>query len=141
MKKLFFAVLFSTAFSQMTMAQNFYDINTINTIEIEFEESNWDYLLDQLKAAGNEERLMGAVTINGQAFDSVGVRYKGNSSYNSNQVKNPFNIKLDYIIDDQELDGYGTLKLSNGFKDPSFVRETLGYEIARNPFELRKCLC
>ena len=131
MKKLFFAVLFSTAFSQMTMAQNFYDINTINTIEIEFEESNWDYLLDQLKAAGNEERLMGAVTINGQAFDSVGVRYKGNSSYNSNQVKNPFNIKLDYIIDDQELDGYGTLKLSNGFKDPSFVRETLGYEIAR----------
>jgi len=28
--------------------QDFYDINTINTIEITFQESNWDYLLDQL---------------------------------------------------------------------------------------------
>lgn len=35
------------------------------------------------------------------------------------------------MISDQELDRYGTLKFANGFKDPSFVRETLGYEIAR----------
>jgi len=115
-------------------SQNFYDINTINTIEIVFEESNWDYLLDQLYAAGNNERLMGSVTINGLAFDSVGIRYKGNSTYNPNQVKNPFNIKLDYIIDDQKLDGYGTLKLANCYKDPSMIREVLGYEIARNYF-------
>lgn len=77
---------------------------------------------------------MGTVTINGQVFDSVGVRYKGNSSYNANQVKNPLNIKLDYIIDDQEMDGYGTLKLANGFKDPTMVREVLSYEIARKYF-------
>ena len=111
--------------------QDFYDINTINTIEITFEQSNWDYLLDQLYAAGNDERLMGSVTINGLAFDSVGIRYKGNSTYNANQIKNPFNIKLDYIIDDQKLDGYGTLKLANCYKDPSMIREVLGYEIAR----------
>jgi hypothetical protein len=49
-------------------------------------------------------------------------------------VKNPFNIKLDYVINNQELDGYGTLKLSNGFKDPSMIRESLGYEIARKYF-------
>ena len=115
-------------------SQSFYDINTVNTIEIEFEESNWDYLMDQMANAGNEERLMGTVTINEQFFDSVGVRYKGNSSYNQNQTKNPFNIKLDYIINDQEMDGYGTLKLSNGFKDPSMIREALGYEIARKYF-------
>ena len=114
--------------------QDFYDINTINTIEITFEQSNWDYLLDQLYAAGNNERLMGSVTINGLAFDSVGIRYKGNSTYNANQIKNPFNIKLDYIIDDQKLDGYGTLKLANCYKDPSMIREVLGYEIARNYF-------
>jgi len=118
--------------------QDFYDINTINTIEITFQESNWDYLLDQLVSAGQEGRLMGTVTINGTVFDSVGVRYKGNSSYSSNQVKNPFNIKLDYIISDQELDGYGTLKLANGFKDPSMVREAMSYEIARNYFPASK---
>jgi len=114
-----------------SFAQGFYDMNTINNIEITFVESNWDYLLDQMANAGNEERLVGTASINGQVFDSVGVRYKGNSSYNQNQIKNPLNIKLDYIINDQEIEGYGTLKLANGFKDPSFVRETLGYEIAR----------
>lgn len=114
--------------------QGFYDINTINTIEITFEESNWDQILDQYAQAGDEERLMGSVTINGVVYDSVGVRYKGNSTYNANQVKNPLNIKLDYIINNQEIEGYGTLKLANSYKDPTFVREVLSYEIARNYF-------
>ena len=111
--------------------KNFYNINTINIIEITFVESNWDQILDQLYAAEDEERLVGTALINGVQFDSVGVRYKGNSSYRPNQIKNPLNIKLDHIINDQELDGYGTLKLANAFKDPSFVREVLSYEIAR----------
>ncbi len=131
MKKLILALLFLSVFGQLTTAQGFYDLNTINTIEIEFEQENWDEILDQLYANGLNERLQGEVTINEVFFDSVGIRYKGNSSYSPNRVKNPFNIKLDYVIYNQELDGYGTLKLSNGFKDPSFVRETLGYEIAR----------
>ncbi|MBM3404922.1 MAG: T9SS type A sorting domain-containing protein [Bacteroidetes bacterium] len=111
--------------------QDFYDINTIQTIEIYFTQSNWDFILDSLVAAGDEGRLLGNAVINGQQFDSVGVRYKGNSSYKPNQIKNPLNIKLDYVIEGQTLDGYGTIKLSNQFKDPSFVRETMGYEIAR----------
>jgi len=111
--------------------QDFYDINSINTIEITFEQSNWDYLLDSLYADGNENRLTGKATVNGIQYNEVGVRYKGNSSYNANQIKNPLNIKLDYIIDDQEHEGYGTLKLANVSKDPSFIREVLSYEIAR----------
>lgn len=117
-----------------SFSQGFYDINTINNIEITFEESNWDQILDQYALAGDEERLMGSVSINGVVFDSVGVRYKGNSTYSPNQVKNPLNIKLDYIINGQEIEGYGTLKLANGFKDPSFIREVISYEIARNYF-------
>lgn len=112
--------------------QGFYDIETIHTVELTFEQSNWDYLLDSLYVDGNEHRLTGTATIDGMQYDSVGVRYKGNSSYNAQQNKNPLNIKLDYIIDDQEHEGYGTLKLANGYKDPSFVREVLSYEIARN---------
>jgi CotH protein/lamin tail-like protein/type IX secretion system substrate protein len=114
-----------------TTAQNFYDINTINTIEITFVESNWDQLLDQLVLDGEDERLIGSVIINDQVFDSVGVRYKGNSSYNASQVKNPLNVKLDYVLDDQLIEGFGTLKLANVFKDPTFVREAMSYEIAR----------
>ena len=134
MQKLSLSVCIVLMISTWTNGQDFYDINTINDIEISFQESNWDYLLDNLVSAGNEDRLMGSVTINGEVFDSVGVRYKGNSSYRSNQVKNPLNIKLDYIINNQEIQDYGTLKLANVYKDPSFVRETLGYEIARKYF-------
>ncbi len=131
MKKIAVAFLVCFGISQDASSQVFYDINTINTIEITFAESNWDQILDQLYAAGDEGRLVGTALINGEQFDSVGVRYKGNSTYTPNQIKNPLNIKLDHIINDQELDGYGTLKLANAFKDPSFVREVLSYEIAR----------
>ena len=63
--------------------------------------------------------------------DSVGVKYKGNSTYNANNAKNPINIALDYVQANQDYQGFRTIKLSNGQKDPSFVREVLSYEIAR----------
>ncbi len=111
-------------------AQDLYDINNITVIELTFEQSNWDALMDSYYAAGNDERLLGSAVINGEPFDSVGVKYKGNSTYSSNNAKNPLNISLDYMID-QNYDGFETLKLSNGKKDPSFVREVLSYEIVR----------
>jgi len=129
MKRLLFTTLMTMIFG-LVLAQDFYDINTINTIEITFEESNWENILNNYYAAGDDERLMGTALINSVQFDSIGVRYKGNSSCDPSHDKNPFNIKLDYIIEDQLLGEYGTLKLSNGFKDPSFIRETIGYEIA-----------
>ena len=52
-------------------------------------------------------------------YDSVGVRYKGFSSVSVNRVKNPFNIKLDYIIEGQDHQGIDKIKLSNVISDPS----------------------
>ena len=69
----------------------FYDMDTINTLSITFSQDNWDQLLDDLYAAGNEERLEGTVEINGVTYENVGIRYKGNSSYNKDQIKNPLN--------------------------------------------------
>ena len=82
-----------------SFADTFYDTNTIQTIKIVFTESNWDYKLDTAKA-GSESYIMAAsVTINGIPYDSVGVKYKGNSTYNSRQIKNPFHIELDTYKD------------------------------------------
>ncbi len=113
-------------------SQDLYDINTINTMVLTFAESNWDQILDSYVAAGLKDRLTGTAVINGFRFDSVGVRYKTDSSYDPTYIKCPLNIKLDHFIDDQNYGGYGTLKLSNVFNDPTFIRETLGYEIAGN---------
>lgn len=111
-------------------AQSFYDLNTIQTIEISFAQSNWDQLLDAEKA-GNENYIMAqSVTINGVVFDSVGVKYKGNSTYNATQTKNPFHIELD-TYKDHIYEAYTDIKLSNVAKDPSFVREVLSYQILR----------
>ena len=134
MKKILSVIAFTFCLVPAAYSQGFYAIDSIQEIELIFPQSNWDWLLDSLFAAGEEGRLLGTAIINGAQYDSVGVRYKGNSSYSPNRVKNPLNIKLDYVIEDQNIEGYGTLKLSNGFKDPSFVRETMGYEIARKYF-------
>lgn len=119
-------------------SQALYDLNNISTIDITFTQSNWDQILDTYYANGNDERLLGTVVINGESFDSVGVKYKGNSTFDPNSSKNPFNIKLDQHIS-QSYGGYSVLKLSNGDKDPSFVREVLGYEIARKYMAASQC--
>jgi len=111
-------------------AQEFYDLNTIQTIEITFAESNWDALLDAQKAGAGDYIMAQSVSINGVAFDSVGVKYKGNSTYNANQVKNPWHIELD-TYKDQKYEGYTDIKLANGHNDPSFLRDVLGYQIIR----------
>ncbi|PLX07300.1 MAG: hypothetical protein C0594_06390, partial [Marinilabiliales bacterium] len=51
-------------------AQEVYDIYTFQDIDIVFEESNWDEILDNLKLADSDEMLIGTVTINGVQFDS-----------------------------------------------------------------------
>lgn len=117
-------------FGTISYAQGLYDLNTIQTIEITFVESNWDQLLDNAYAGSGDYIMAESVTINGTVFDSVGVKYKGNSSYNANQTKNPWHIELD-TYKDQEYEGYTDIKLSNGTKDPSFLREVLSYEIIR----------
>ncbi|MFZ5980113.1 MAG: hypothetical protein ACOYVF_05725, partial [Candidatus Zixiibacteriota bacterium] len=38
--------------------QDFYDIDSINTIDLIFAESNWDHILDSLYAVG-EDRMAG----------------------------------------------------------------------------------
>ncbi len=119
-----------TGVGSLVLGQDFYDINTINVIELTFKESNWDAILDTYKTNDNDEKLLATAVVNGVIFDSVGVKYKGNSSYNANNGKNPLHIYLDYVKK-HDYDGYESIKLSNGAKDPSFVREVLSYEIAR----------
>jgi hypothetical protein len=128
-KLLSIVALISVSFS--SFSQDVFDVG-IRNIEIFFSEPNWDDSLDIYYANGLGERLKAdSILIDGIADQNVGIKYKGNSSYNVNNTKNPMNIKLDYINNGQSIDGYNVLKLSNGFRDPSFVREVLSYEMAR----------
>lgn len=131
MKRLTYLIAFIAFFSSNVKAQDLYDIDNITIIELTFWDANWDATLDSYYSAGLDQRLVANCTVNGVLYDSVGVKYKGNSTYSANNAKNPLNIKLDYIKGSQDYQGWYTLKLSNGKNDPSFVREVLSYEIAR----------
>lgn len=139
MRKLYICVLF-LAYSLFLSAQtkDLYDMEHIPEIKVNFSQENWDYKLDSLKQLGLDDRLVAThVTINGVRYDSVGIRYKGNSSYfnvkSLSLPKLPFNIKADFVKDGQRFPGgYKTIKLSNVFRDPSFLREVLSYHVAND---------
>ena len=73
----------------MASAQSLYDINQIQQIEIYFSQTNWDFQMDTAKAGAEGYIISDSVRINGVNFVDVGVKYKGNSSYNANGNKNP----------------------------------------------------
>lgn len=115
--------------------QDFYKAGAVVDVKLYFKEENWDVLLDSLKQIGNDDRLSADAIINGVRYQGVGVRYKGNSSYfsvrKSGSTKLPFNIKVNYTDKDLVLPGgFTSIKLANNFRDPSFLREVLAYELA-----------
>jgi hypothetical protein len=128
-KLVFIGILVILLVSYNSFSQtNLYDIGQIQRIEITFTQANWDYQLDTAKAGADGYIMASQVKVNGVVFDSVGVKYKGNSSYSVASNKNPFNISLDEFIN-QDYMGYSTIKLSNCYQDPSMIREVLAYKI------------
>lgn len=138
---LLFSILFFAL--QHAIAQDFYGPKT-QELRIEFTQKQWDVKLDSLKQVNPDARLLATAWVNGQKFDSVGVRYKGNSSYfrtrKETLKKLPMNVKLDFKNKGQKLGtGHTTIKLSNAFLDPSFLRDPLTYEVIRNYMPAPQC--
>ena len=128
-KRILFLLAFIPLSISTVFGQDFYDITKIQEIKIYFTQSNWNSLLVTAAASTAEPyTICQKVVINGTTFDSVGVKYKGNSSFNATRVKNPWHIELDNVKS-QNYQGYKDIKLSNIFSDPSCVREALSYEL------------
>lgn len=64
-------------------------------------------------------------------FEDVAVRFKGNSSYNHPGEKKSFKIDFNKYVGGQNYDGLKKLNFSNGFKDPTFIREKVFYDVCR----------
>jgi CotH kinase protein len=128
-------------FFKNAAAQNLFSTTSIKDIRLTFPQKDWDKFLDSVKKTEGEARLKGALSVDNQRFENVGVRYKGNSSYFASRKKGsaklPFNIKLEKK---QKIEGkYQTLKLSNINRDASFIREALAYDIIRTYMPAPQC--
>lgn len=107
-------------------AQDLYDTSVLRTINITFVESNWETLLRNNYAS--QTNLLGTLTVDGVVYPNCGIRIRGNTSYTAlpqGSQKFSLNIEMDAVDPDQDLLGYGSLNLNNGFHDPTFCREVL----------------
>ncbi len=129
MKKIFLLVTAILIISNSIFSQNtyVYNIDSIRNFDLSFYDAAWRDSLDTFYVHNLDNMVLATLKINGETFDSVGVRWKGNSSCSPGQIKNPMHIELDYIIN-QDYHGVETFKLSNLFKEPSFTREVTMYD-------------
>ncbi|MBE0638514.1 MAG: lamin tail domain-containing protein [Bacteroidales bacterium] len=109
-----------------------YDEVVIDTVYLYFDQSNyWQQLIANYQSKTN---IPATMVFRGETFDSVGVRFRGQTSYQfiQSSQKKSFNINLDWVKSDQEIEGYETLNLINGYEDPSFIKEALYEKCSRN---------
>jgi hypothetical protein len=133
MKKFLFALslllpLLATAQSDKAYRPLF-DSKSIGEIKIKLPVAKWVDALDSMRIYGMG-MLSGTASVDGVMYDGVGIRFRGDKSYQKGLKRNPLTIKLNYGKNDQNHQGYSQIKLSSSLRDPSMVREVLFHEIA-----------
>ena len=108
-----------------------FDMTYVHDVRLSFNDAKWTSQLDSLRINGSEDMLIGKVTIDGTTYDKVGIAYAKSPTYMTAGKRNPWTIKLNYIDKKQNHQGYKAFSISQALRDPSMVREVLGYEIAR----------
>ncbi|WP_420802145.1 CotH kinase family protein [Solibacillus daqui] len=102
----------------------------VGTVEITVSDSNWSKILDNPTA---EEYVEASVTINGETYDNVGIRAKGNSSLSSvaGSDSERYSLKVDFAQYDSNQTFYGLEKfnLNNNFSDTTQMKEFVSYEL------------
>jgi len=111
----------------------FYHANQIYTIELIFYDANYHTTLKTWKENNIDNTLPAKFNYGAYHFDSVAVKYKGNSTFAVpnlfGNTKLPFNIDLNDIVGGQLVERYKKIKLSNVWFDPTFAREALASRI------------
>ncbi|MBT7789502.1 MAG: T9SS type A sorting domain-containing protein [Calditrichaeota bacterium] len=115
------------------ISDTLFNADVIHRYELRFYTDNWQDSLEYNYEALDQEYMPAQLIYNDSVIlDSIGVRYKGNSSYirSGATVKKPFKFRFDKYIEDQLLFGIERLNFSNSVSDPTFMREMIGYNIS-----------
>lgn len=117
--------------SKGTQPQNgLYNDKVVKRIDLNFSQTNWQTQLTQ--NYNSQTDIPATLIMDGKSYPNVGVRYKGQTSYQRVTTdKKSFNVTMDYLDPDQDLEGYETLNLNNSFEDNSFMREVFYENLTR----------
>ncbi len=107
----------------------FYPERVVN-VRLVAAEDDWEYLFQN---AMEEQYIKADLWYDGELIPDIAVRAKGNSSLKTtaNSGSQRFSLKVDLNFFNSARNLYGVKKLcfNNGFSDPTFIRETLSYEL------------
>ncbi len=104
----------------------------IHTIKVYFTQPNyWDSLTTYYEQ-GDEQTMMVSAIVDTAGYDSIGIRFKGNSSFSHPNDKKSFKISFDEYLDDQRWDGLKSFHLNNCWGDPTFMREKIFLDFCRD---------
>lgn len=113
-----------------TYAEHIFQDDTVNEINIEIDEKDWQDMLDNPL---EEEYHKANITINGETVGNVAIRTKGNNSLtsvaSSDSDRYSFKIDFDYYDDNGNYYGLKKLCLNNNYSDNSSMREYISYKI------------
>ncbi len=112
-------------------SNDLFDLKVVRTLFLEFENDDWEAELEEFH--GTDVDVPATLTVDGQTFTNVGVRFRGMSSYMMlpRGSKRSLNLSLDLVDEDQRFLGAKTLNLLNSHEDPTFMHTVLYSQIAR----------
>ena len=127
-------ISFSMAISAQIEGDNIFGQDQVVTIELDFPEADfYSELVNEYN--GDQNYITADLTLTDAtgtySMDSVGIRLKGNSSFGHPGQKKSFKIDFNKFISGQNYDGLKKLNFSNGFKDPSVIREKVFFDVSR----------
>jgi len=101
----------------------------IISIDVHASEEDWQYLLDN---AADKPWISVDVTINGEFFQSVGVRTKGSGSLvlaPKDRNKYSLNFRMDKFVEGQTYYGLDRFCVNNMFGDASYMKDFISYDL------------
>lgn len=116
-------ILISHHFANAGNGDSIFNMTYIHSIHITFPyPAFYDSLLN---SKATDTYLKVQVQFNNENYVDVGIKAKGNSSFNNPSQKKSFKLDFNEFVAGQDIHGLKKLNFNNSFKDPSFMREKL----------------
>lgn len=118
----------SSRFLRAVKTSGLYDPLVLRTFSLTFTQANWQTRLTSGRNTGSNT-LGDLVLDNGAVVSGIGVRYRGNTSFERSGVKKSLNIEMDFAEPGADLMGYSTVNLNNAAGDETIMREPLYFTV------------
>ncbi len=114
-----------------------FDSSILHEVKIQFNQVDyWEQLTnnykDNLEYEDDIPYIIASIEIDGEKLDSIGIRFKGFTSFQDSTDKKPFKIDFNEYNPDKRFDGLRKLNLNPGFADPSMQRNFISSAILNN---------